>query len=213
MQEIIVNIMNQFGYVGVALLIMVENIFPPIPSEVILTFGGFMTTYTTLNIWGVIIAATIGSVLGAIILYMVGRLLNAERLERLVGGKLGRMLRLKKEDIKKADAWFDKHGSKTVFLCRFVPIVRSLISLPAGSSGMKFGKFVALTAGGTLVWNVVLVWLGRAMGSAWEQIAHMVDVYSLIALLVLVVIFAVVAAVFVKKRFIDKKQKQKALDK
>jgi membrane protein DedA with SNARE-associated domain len=212
MQEIIVNIMNQFGYVGVALLIMVENIFPPIPSEVILTFGGFMTTYTTLNIWGVIIAATIGSVLGAIILYMVGRLLNAERLERLVGGKLGRMLRLKKEDIKKADAWFDKHGSKTVFLCRFVPIVRSLISLPAGSSGMKFGKFVALTAAGTLVWNVVLVWLGRAMGSAWEQIAHMVDVYSLIALLVLVVVFAVVAAVFVKKRFIDKKQKQKALD-
>lgn len=204
--------MNQFGYVGVALLIMVENIFPPIPSEVILTFGGFMTTYTTLNIWGVIIAATIGSVLGAIILYMVGRLLNAERLERLVGGKLGRMLRLKKEDIKKADAWFDKHGSKTVFLCRFVPIVRSLISLPAGSSGMKFGKFVALTAAGTLVWNVVLVWLGRAMGSAWEQIAHMVDVYSLIALLVLVVVFAVVAAVFVKKRFIDKKQKQKALD-
>ena len=90
MQEIIIQVMNQFGYLGVAFLIMIENIFPPIPSEVILTFGGFMTNYSELGIIGMIIAATIGSVLGALILYFVGRLLSVERLERLVSGRLGK---------------------------------------------------------------------------------------------------------------------------
>ena len=92
MQEIIIQVMNQFGYFGVAFLIMIENIFPPIPSEVILTFGGFMTTYSELGIIGMIIAATIGSVLGALILYFVGRLLSVERLEKLVSGRLGKVL-------------------------------------------------------------------------------------------------------------------------
>ena len=101
MQEIIIQVMNQFGYFGVAFLIMIENIFPPIPSEVILTFGGFMTTYSELGIIGMIIAATIGSVLGALILYFVGRLLSVERLEKLVSGRLGKVLRLKPEDMQR----------------------------------------------------------------------------------------------------------------
>lgn len=91
--------MNQFGYIGIALLIAIENIFPPIPSEVILTFGGFMTTYTNLNVWGVIIAATIGSLLGAIVLYGVGRFLSPERLGVILDGKLGQILHFKKEDV------------------------------------------------------------------------------------------------------------------
>ena len=105
MQEIIIQVMNQFGYFGVAFLIMIENIFPPIPSEVILTFGGFMTTYSELGIIGMIIAATIGSVLGALILYFVGRLLSVERLEKLVSGRLGKVLRLKPEDITIAECF------------------------------------------------------------------------------------------------------------
>lgn len=145
MQEIIINIMNDFGYLGIALLIAIENIFPPIPSEVILTFGGFMTTYSNINIIGVIISSTIGSALGAIILYWVGRILSKERLEKIVDGKIGNMLHFKKQDIEKANKSFEKRGKFTVFFCRFVPIVRSLISIPAGMTKMKFTPFVLLT--------------------------------------------------------------------
>lgn len=203
MQETILDIINQFGYIGIFLLIMIENIFPPIPSEVILTFGGFMTTYTNMNVWGVIVAATIGSVLGAIILYIIGRMLNVERLTRLFESKLCKLLRLKKEDVSKADRWFLKHGNKAVFFCRFVPIVRSLISIPAGVSKMRLGPFLSFTVIGTFIWNVVLVYLGRIAGNAWDTIARYVDVYTMIALAVFALIAIVVAALFIKRRFLD----------
>jgi membrane protein DedA with SNARE-associated domain len=173
MQEIILDIINQFGYTGVFLLIMIENIFPPIPSEGILTFGGFLTTYTSMNVWGVITAATVGSVVGAIILYIIGRILNAERLARLFGCRLGKLLLLKKEDVRKAERWFLKHGNKAVFFCRFVPIVRSLISIPAGVARIRMFPFLSLTVVGTFVWNVVLVFLGRIAGNTWETIGVM----------------------------------------
>ena len=200
MQEMIISLMDQFGYLGIAFLIAIENIFPPIPSEVILTFGGFMTTYTKMNIVGVIIAATIGSVLGAIVLYGIGRLLNKERLEKIVASKVGKVLRLKKKDIEKADEWFDKRGSYTVFFCRFIPIVRSLISIPAGMSEMPFGKFFVLTTIGTAIWNTVLVVLGSIMGSSWTKIVDIMDQYSKIGLLLLVVVFVAFCVIFYKKR-------------
>ncbi len=203
MQEIIFDIINQFGYIGIFLLITLENIFPPIPSEVILTFGGFLTTYTNMNVWGVIIAATIGSVVGAIILYIIGRILNAERLARLFDSRLGKLLRLKKEDVRKAERWFLKHGNKAVFFCRFVPIVRSLISIPAGVAKMQLCPFLSLTVIGTFIWNVVLVFLGKIAGNAWEKIAGYVDVYAMIALAVFVLIAIVVGAIFIKKRFLN----------
>ena len=110
MQEIIIQIMNQFGYLGVCFLIAVENIFPPIPSEVILTFGGFMTTYTRLTVPGVIIFSTLGSTIGALVLYWAGTALNPERLETLTKGKAFRLLGFEKEDVEKTLCWFDKHG-------------------------------------------------------------------------------------------------------
>ena len=121
MQAWIIEMMNQFGYLGVAGLIALENIFPPIPSEVILTFGGFMTTYTTLGVWGVIAAATVGSVIGAIVLYGVGRFLKPDRLKKLLAGRLGRILRLDPDDIDDAIAWFNRKGYTAVFFCRFIP--------------------------------------------------------------------------------------------
>ena len=142
MQEIIINLMNQFGYIGIFLLIAIENIFPPIPSEVILTFGGYMTTYSNLNVPLVILSATLGSLLGAIVLYAIGKILNKERLMKIVSGKVGKILHLKKEDIESADKWFDTKGEKCVFFCRFIPIVRSLISIPAGMSEMNIPKFL-----------------------------------------------------------------------
>ncbi|MEF2964296.1 DedA family protein [Paenibacillus sp. M1] len=180
MENWITSIMEQFGYAGILLLIALENVFPPIPSEVILTFGGFMTTYSSLTVTGVVIAATVGSILGAIVLYGIGYLINVDRLENWID-RYGRFLRLKKEDIRKADAWFDKYGYWTVLFCRMIPLIRSLISIPAGMSKMKFGVFLLFTTIGTLIWNVVLVSVGAAVGGSWEKIVEFMDVYSNIA--------------------------------
>lgn len=200
MQEIIISIMNQFGYLGILLLIMIENVFPPIPSEIILCFGGFMTTNTKLTIVGVIVSATIGSVLGAVILYFIGKILNKERLIKIVSGKVGKISRLKAKDIEMADKWFDTKGSKTVFICRFIPIVRSLISIPAGMSEMPFPKFLILTTLGTAIWNTVLTILGSIMGENWSKIVEIIDKYANITLIILIIVFVIAVTYFYYKR-------------
>jgi membrane protein DedA with SNARE-associated domain len=202
MQEFILEIINKFGYLGVFLLITVENIFPPIPSEIILIFSGFATTISDMKIWGSIVSATLGSVLGAIILYKIGRLLNTERLEHLFESRLGRALYLKKEDIRKAENWFAKYDNTAIFLCRFVPIVRSLISIPAGMSKMSFKLFILFTSIGTLAWNVILIYLGRLAGKSWGIVASYVDFYSIVVAVILGATAFISGCVFIKKRFI-----------
>ena len=196
----IIGLVDQFGYIGITLLIAVENVFPPIPSEVILTFGGFMTTCTGMQLWGVVLAATIGSISGALILYGIGRILNAERIERWLGGRLGRILRLKPEDVEKAQAWFEKKGGNAVFLCRFVPIVRSLISIPAGMTKMSLARFTILSAAGTFLWNLVLVNLGAFAGASWEAIAGAIGIYADAALAVIIAAAAAAAILFLRSR-------------
>ena len=199
MESWITSVMEQFGYFGIALLILVENVFPPIPSEVILTFGGFMTTKSELSIFGVVVASTIGSVGGAVILYWIGRILNVERIERIIE-KWGKYLRLTKEDVRKADAWFDKYGPWTVFFCRFIPLIRSLISTPAGMSGMNQWLFLVLTTLGTLIWNLVLVLVGAKVGNNWHQIVNYMDVYSNIMYVVIAVSAVIFIIWFIKRK-------------
>ena len=187
MQELIIQIMNDFGYIGIFLLILIENVFPPIPSEVILTFGGFMTTQSEMSIIGVIILSTLGSIGGAIILYLVGRLLNKDVIERWLDGKVGKILRFKREDVEKANSWFEKRGKLTVLFCRCIPIVRSLISIPAGMSKMAFVPFILLTTIGSAVWNTVLVVLGHIAGNSWEKISHIIDKFSDVILIVIII--------------------------
>lgn len=189
MQEIIINIMENFGYIGIFLLIMVENIFPPIPSEVILLFGGFMTSVSELTVIGVIISSTLGSLLGAIILYYVGKIFNKERLTKIVEGRIGKILHLNGDDIDKANSWFNEKGLKTVFFCRFIPVLRSLISIPAGMNEMKMSKFLIYTIIGSIIWNTVLTLLGYAFGSKWESILKIFDTYSSFVTIILVLIF------------------------
>jgi len=202
MQTLIIDIINKFGYLGVLLLIAIENIFPPIPSEIILTFGGFMTKMpnSSLTIIGVIIAATLGSLLGAAVLYYIGKILNKERLKKIVSGKIGKLLFLKPKDIEKADKWFDEKGNKTVFFCRFVPVIRSLISIPAGMSEMKMGKFLIYTIAGSLIWNTVLVVLGSLVGENWESVAAVFDTYSKITVIVLGILFIILVTIFYYKK-------------
>lgn len=201
MENWITNIMEQFGYIGIFLLITLENLFPPIPSEVILTFGGFMTTHTSLSVFGVVVASTIGSVAGAIVLYGIGLLIDIKRIEKIVE-KWGHILRLSKKDVHKANEWFSKYGVWTVFFCRFIPLIRSLISLPAGMAHMNFGIFLVLTTVGTLIWNVVLIKIGAAVGGSWETIVGYMDIYSNLTYAVLALLFMVFVVLFIRKRMI-----------
>ena len=189
-------------------MIAIENIFPPIPSEVILLFGGFMTTYTKLNIVVMVLAATAGSVVGAIALYYIGKIFNKERLKKLISGKLGKILRLKTSDIDKADEWFDTKGNKTVFFCRFVPLIRSLISIPAGMSEMPIPKFLLYTTIGSLIWNFVLILVGSLVGENWENIVNIFDTYSHIIVAILAVLVILAIVIFYWKR--SKKNKETA---
>ncbi len=178
MQDFIIEVMNQYGAIGIAILIAVENIFPPIPSEVILSFGGFMTTYTSLSMIEVVTASTIGSVVGAIMLYGFGRILNKDRLIRICEGKFGRAMHLKTEDIENSERWFSKNEN-AVWFCRCIPIVRSLISVPAGMNKMKLSKFIVLTTIGTLIWNILITGIGKIAGNSWNLIDGIITKYTI----------------------------------
>ena len=207
MEEFVISIMNQYGYFGIFFLIFIENIFPPIPSEVVLLFGGFMTTYSKLGVPLMILFSTLGSVVGAIVLYYVGKILNKERLKKIVSGKVGKILRLKASDIEKADRWFDTKGNKTVFFCRFIPVVRSLISIPAGMSEMAMTKFLLYTTVGSAIWNTVLLVIGNRVGKNWKDILGIMDQYSHVVLILLIILFVAFLVYFFYFRTQKKKVK------
>lgn len=207
MENLVVEIMNNFGYLGIFLLIFVENIFPPIPSELILTFGGFMTISTDMTLFGVILVSSVGSLLGAIVLYFIGKILNKERLIKLVKHKYVKFLRIKPKDIELADKWFDTKGNKTVFFCRFIPIVRSLISVPAGMSEMPMIKFIVYTIFGSLIWNTLLVCVGAFAGDKKDYILSIIDNVSYIVLFVIGIVGLVFIYKFYKKRLKNAKKK------
>lgn len=199
MENWLTEVMNEYGYIGIMFLIAIENIFPPIPSEVILTFGGFMTTTSNLSIIGVITSATAGSVIGAFVLYIIGLQLDVTRLEEIVK-RWGHIIRITINDIHKADDWFDRYGPWTVFLCRFVPIIRSLISIPAGMSKMNLGLFLPLTILGTLIWNIVLVYLGASVGASWEVIVEYMEIYSKVIYVALLLLIIALIFIFIRRK-------------
>ena len=209
MEQIILDIINKFNYLGIAFLIAIENLFPPIPSEVILTSAGFATTVEGVNMTfvGVVIASTIGAIIGATLLYLIGYILNADRVAILFESKLAKVLRLKTNDLHKAEAWFNKYETKAVFIGRFIPIVRSLVSIPAGMAKMKFIPFITLTTIGTFIWNIVLVYLGILAGNNYHVVANYFDLYSNIALIIIIIVILVLIALFVKSRFFSKENK------
>ena len=204
MQEFIINIMNSYGYIGVFLLILIENIFPPIPSELILLFGGFMTTYTKLNIIGMIISSTLGSLIGALLLYKIGTIFSKEKLKILISGKLGRVLKLKNRDIDNANKWFTNKGKKTVFFGRFIPLIRSIISIPAGINKMNISKFITYTLLGSVIWNLVLIILGHIVGRNWKAILKIFKLYSRFSLLLLFILLIILITKLYKNKSKEK---------
>jgi membrane protein DedA with SNARE-associated domain len=173
LDERVIDIIERFGYAGIAILIALETVFPPLPSEIILPLGGFTASRGDLTLWGVMLAATFGSVVGALILYGVGRWFGQERLYWLVD-RYGRYVMLKQSDIDKANDWFERYSGKAVIIGRLVPVVRSLVSIPAGLTKMPLPIFVLYTALGSAVWNGILVGAGYLLGDNWEEVEQYV---------------------------------------
>lgn len=184
MEDFMLGVVNHFGYWGIFLLIFIENIFPPIPSEAVLLFGGALTISTAMNAQGVIVVATLGAVAGAIVLYGLGRFFKAERLKEIFAGRLGKMLRFKPEDVEKSVQWFEKFENRAVFICRCIPIMRSLISIPAGIAKMQILRFLILTTIGSIIWNTVLVHIGVLFGEAWESVVPYFNKYTYLVIAV-----------------------------
>lgn len=204
MQETVIYIMDSFGYLGLCFLIALENLFPPIPSEAILPFAGFMTTYTRMSIVGAIIFATIGSCIGAVILYWLGTVLMPQNLNRLFEDKRVKRLGFKQNDVEKTIKWFEKCGKKAVLFGRCVPIIRSLISIPAGMTKMKFSIFFLYTIIGSAIWNTVLICLGALLGASWGEVMVYVGKYSEIIQIILIAAVVVYLWKYIKK-FRDRK--------
>lgn len=202
MQEAFFQFISDFGYFAVAALILLENVFPPIPSEVILPLSGFLATQTDMSLGGVIAFATVGSVVGAYFLYGIGRLLSQERLEGFFDTKPMRMLGFKSDDVSEAIGWFDRKGQITVLICRCIPVVRSLISIPAGTAKMNMVRFALYTLVGSLAWNAILCTLGFWAGGAWEQVTAQAEWVSDVVKVVIVVVALAVIAWWVVKRIV-----------
>ena len=189
-------IMAKFGYIGIIFAMFAENVFPPIPSELIMPAAGFAVARGDLILILVILAGTLGSVLGALPLYYLGRLLNEDRL-MLFTEKYGKYVFVKPSDIRSSSVWFDKHGNKAVFFGRMVPGIRSFISIPAGMSKMPMLPFLAFTALGSSIWTTLLTVAGYYFGENYEVIETMLAPYSKGFLLLAVVI---IIAWFIKRR-------------
>ena len=168
MADWIFAIVDRLGALGVGLLILLENVIPPVPSEVILPLAGFRARTGALNVLAVWPAATAGSVLGALLLYGLGSWLGYDRLHRLAGHKW--FVFASQKDLERGDAVFDRHGGKVVLLARCVPFLRSVVSIPAGISGMPLLRFVVLTTIGSGVWNAAFIALGWVLGENWDRV-------------------------------------------
>ncbi|MBF0840493.1 MULTISPECIES: DedA family protein [Mammaliicoccus] len=187
MEQWITDFMTQYGYVGIFILVFLEYIIHPFPSEIVLTFAGFMTTQSNLSIVIVCILAVVGAVLGALVLYGIGAWIGEERIYRLIH-KHGKYIGIKTKDLDKTITWLNKYGNWAIFIGRFIPIVRTLISLPAGITKMNIPLFILLTAIGTGMWNILLIVLGMTLGSHWHKIIEFAGIYSKLFIIIIAII-------------------------
>ena len=200
------DVIEQLGYVGVALLVVAENVFPPIPSEIVLPFAGFVAQRGSESVIIMILAATVGSVVGALIMYWIAAFIGDERLHAFTR-KFGKWVQIREVDLSRAEEWFDRHATSAVLLGRCVPLIRSVVSIPAGFRRMKLVPYLAYTFAGSLVWNILLIGAGALLGDNWERVG---DVMSPIQKLVeLTVVVAVVAFAWLRVRSLLQQRRAK----
>ncbi len=187
--EWVTSIVESLGYWGVAALVALENLFPPIPSEVVLPLAGFVAVEGDASLVGMIIAATIGSMVGAYALYGIAAAIGPVRLRGLVA-RHGKWFGLDESDLDKSEEWFDRRASMAVLVCRCIPLMRSLISIPAGLRRMPLIPFTLYTLVGSLVWNVLLIGAGYLLGERYQQVEEPLELFQKLVLVVLGVAIA-----------------------
>jgi len=164
-----INLVSNIGYPGIVLAMAAENLFPPIPSEAIMPLAGYLVTAGRFNFYLTVAAGVLGSLIGAVVLYYVGVWLGDRRLREFLD-RYGRFFMTGGKELDSAEGWFERHGEKSVFLARMVPIVRSIISIPAGFLRMRIRRFVFLTSLGTFIWTTAETVAGVVLGKNWEKI-------------------------------------------
>ena len=184
----IFRIINKYGCFGITFLIALENLIPPIPSEVILSFSGFISKNTDLSLFLIIIFATIGSLIGAIVLYYLAYFIGLN----LLNFKFFKLCGLKKENTEKSMKHFQKNGYKSIFFGRFIPIIRSFISIPAGLSKMDIRLFLLLTWIGSFIWNTIFVIAGFILQDNWDTLAIFFDKYSFFIFLIAIILYIII---------------------
>jgi membrane protein DedA with SNARE-associated domain len=181
----VTSVVQSGGYLGIAGLTFLENLFPPIPSELILPVAGFLVRNGELGFVWVVVAATVGSVVGALVFYWLGYALGEQRLRAFIC-RYGRWLAMDEDDLDQARAWFERHGGMAVLIGRLVPSIRSIISIPAGIAKMPLVPFVAYTTIGSALWNTILVGGGWALGAQWERIEPFMNVIEWVSIVAVV---------------------------
>lgn len=171
---LVTDLVERLGGPGAGLAVALENLFPPIPSEVILPLAGFAAGQGKMNLFAAIAWTTLGSVVGAVALYYVGVVLGRDRVRAIAG----RLPLVKLSDVDRTEAWFARHGAKAVFLGRMIPIFRSLISIPAGVERMRIGTFLLYTTLGSLIWNTIFVMAGYVLGENWHAVESYVGTFQ-----------------------------------
>ncbi|WP_226577080.1 DedA family protein [Halobacillus litoralis] len=199
MVQWIMDVLEEFGYLGVFFMMALENIFPPIPSEVVLPFSGFLTTQTQLSLKWMLFYATSGSLIGSCVLYGFGAYLDEEKLNRFLK-RWGKVVRINVADVHRAESWFKKYGPLAVMFGRMIPLVRSLISFPAGMTKMNLFPFVLFTLIGTSAWNTILVTAGVKLGQSWPEVVTLIHYYSTIITTALVIFFLIFLFYYSKRK-------------
>ncbi|MBF7016254.1 DedA family protein [Staphylococcus durrellii] len=202
MEQIITEFIRSWGYVAIAILILLENILPFIPSEIILTFAGLLSEKSDLSIPVLFIISTVASFVGLLILYYISRLVSEQRLYRFVD-KYGKWIKLRGKDVAKANDWFKHYGSFAVFICRFIPVLRVLITIPAGINRMNIVKFMLLSLIGTTIWNFLLIYLGKLLSSSWDVLMNALHTYSFIMYIIIFIIIVYIIYHLLKRRRVE----------
>lgn len=202
LNEWILTIMDTLGYIGVTIMMFLENVFPPIPSELIMPAAGFAAAQGEMSLVWVIVAGTLGSVLGALPLYYLGTIFDEERLLKLAE-KYGKWVLVKPSDVTKANKWFNKYGKAVIFFGRMVPAIRSLISIPAGMNKMPLLPFLLLTSLGSAIWTSLLAYAGYALGANYDKVEQYISPISK----AVVAIVLIAGLIFIFSRLKNMKQK------
>jgi len=185
--QIVSSIISTFGYPGILLVMVAENVFPPIPSEAVLPFAGFLASQDRFNLFWVVIAGMLGSVIGALCLYAFGYYGNELLIRRFLR-RWGKWFLLSEEDLDKSLVWFKHYGRPAVFTARMVPLIRSLISIPAGLTKMPLFTFILLTSFGTALWSFFLTYAGYLLGENWQLVGQVLGRYEKAVLIIIVII-------------------------